>query len=688
MSQVKVTFPEMTRSQRRCLAASRRFNLVVGGEKSGKTTLGIEVLLSRGAMVSKRPVAWFAATVEDMIAVRRRVIQIIEPLVKRRASSRRLELRSGGAIDFYALEDGPQESFEAYGLVVVDDARKIAGLLDFWEDVLRPIMLQSGGEAWLLSGAYGQRNDFYHLWLLAQSDADWSRSVITSFENPHVAAEFRPNAELSGSDEYRQRFMGEFLKAAYSATDYRKLINLPTLHPAQHRMLQESRRYNVAVCGRRFGKTFLSAEVLVDGPRKKGALHGYPVALYAPTYSIMLESWRVLCALLAPITSKKSEQNKRIDLLSGGSIELWSLDDPDAGRGRKYATIVIDEAAMVRRLEEAFTQNIQPLLLDYRGEAWFLSTPKGDNYFKRMFDMGNPANPSRHLDWQSWQIPTWENPYISRADIEDMQRSMPRLAFLQEIEAQFVTFAGTFIKSEHIHVGRAPSGLRLYQGVDLAISMKETADYTAIVTVGIEASGRVWIVDAERRRVGFRDALDFIKSKAARWKPDQIGVEVVQYQAAAVEELLRSTDLPVRKIRPDKDKLTRAQALITRYENGLVWHNDILPVEFTNEVLSFGPDCEHDDFVDAAVYAFAMASGYGRASIFIAGEEAAKSKEAARMKALQSYSPGLHMAIQDVEQLSGDVCGRCISFENGRCSERDGLRVREADHGCPMFIAA
>ena len=60
----------------------------------------------------------------------------------------------------------------------------------------------------------------------------------------------------------------------------------------------------------------------------------------------------------------------------------------------------------------------------------------------------------------------------------------------------------------------------------------------------------------------------------------------------------------------------------------------------------------------------------------------------ARMKALESYSPGLHMAIQDVEQLSGDVCGRCISFENGRCSERDGLRVREADHGCPMFIAA
>jgi hypothetical protein len=55
---------------------------------------------------------------------------------------------------------------------------------------------------------------------------------------------------------------------------------------------------------------------------------------------------------------------------------------------------------------------------------------------------------------------------------------------------------------------------------------------------------------------------------------------------------------------------------------------------------------------------------------------------------LERYTPALSNAIQEVISVSGDVCGRCISFENGRCGERDGLRVREADHGCPMFIAA
>lgn len=686
MAQVKIKLPTMHPAQQHCRDNAKRFNIVAAGNEWGRTTLGIDVLLASkdGALSSKRPVAWFSATKEDMVLARRKVINLVEPLVKRRASSRRLELTTGGAIDFFSLEDGPEEVFDGYGLVVIDDAKIIKGLLDFWEDVITPMLLQHKGTAWLLSGAYGKKNDFYRLWSLAARDANWARFQFSALDSPYADTE--KLAALSG-DEYRQDVLAEFLEQAHISADYRKLIQLPELHPAQQRIFAESRRYNVAVCGRRFGKTFLSAEVLIDGPRKKGAIHGFPVALYAPTYAIMLESWRTLSNLLAPITLKKSEQNKRIDLVTGGSLELWSLDNPDAGRGRKYSVVVIDEAAMILRLEEAFTQNIQPLLLDYQGEAWMLSTPKGDNYFKRMFDLGSPANPQQDPGWMAWQLPTWENPHISKDDIEDMRRTMPRLAFLQEIEAQFVSFAGTFIKAEHIQTGQPPAGMRLYQGVDLAISMKETADYTAIVTIGIDDHGRVWIVDAERRRVGFHDGLEFIKQKAARWNPDQIGVEVVQFQAAVVETLLRSTTLPVRKIRPDKDKLTRAQSLITRYENGLVYHSDQLPQDFTNELLSFGPDCEHDDFVDAAVYAYSMASGYGRSQIMVPPDRQPQSKVDIQ-KVLEQFAPSLGAVMDDAQlAMVNDSCGSCASFEDGQCSERL-MAVKESSPGCIAFMRA
>jgi predicted phage terminase large subunit-like protein len=467
-------------------------------------------------------------------------------------------------------------------------------------------------------------------------------------------------------------------------------VTLPILHAGQQQLMRESRRYNVPVCGRRFGKTFLAQEVLLDGPRQKGALNGYPVALYAPTYQTMLESWRTLCRTLKDVTAQKSEQNKRLDLITGGSVECYSLDDPDASRGRKFAVAVIDEAAMIKRLEEAWEQTIQPLLLDFQGEAWFFSTPKGDNYFKKLFDKGNPANPNRDDEWQSWQLPTITNPHISKRDVDKMKEGLPRLVAMQEFDAQFVSFAGTFIKAEHIRVGQAPRGMRLYQGVDLAISMKQNADYTAIVTVGVDDQGRVWIVDAERRRVGFRDALAFIKEKAARYRPQEIAIEAVQYQAAVVEELLRSTDLPVRQVKPDKDKFTRAQTLITRYENGLVWHNETLPSYFVEEMLAFGPDCEHDDLLDAAVYAYSLCGEYGRTQFILPEHQAYESKiEIVRsMHGLPSQVA--QMVDTGMEQLqaklNGDAgtCGACSSFDGRSCTLR-GFTVNRTDPGCEFY---
>jgi hypothetical protein len=66
-----------------------------------------------------------------------------------------------------------------------------------------------------------------------------------------------------------------------------------------------------------------------------------------------------LRSTLAPVTRDKSEQEKRLELINGGVVELWSLDSADSGRGRKYAAVVVDEAAMIPTLEEAWQQSIR-----------------------------------------------------------------------------------------------------------------------------------------------------------------------------------------------------------------------------------------------------------------------------------------------------------------------------------------
>lgn len=461
-------------------------------------------------------------------------------------------------------------------------------------------------------------------------------------------------------------------------------IRLPTLHAGQQRMLDESERFNVGCCGRRFGKSFVASDILLDGPQKKGALHGYPVGLFAPTYKVLTDHWRTINRIVKPVAARISEQDKRIELVTGGVLELWSLDDPSAGRSRRYATVVVDEVAMVKKMEEAWQQSIQPTLMDFRGDAWFFSTPKGiagpGAFFKDLFDRGRDG--STKMDgWKSWQMPTSVNPKIHPDEIETMRREMPELVFQQEVLAQFVDFGGTVVKREWLRVGQPPelSTLRIFMGVDLAISMKEEADFTAIAVLGVSEDGRIWLLFVDRKRVTFHDTLTWIREVAQRFRPQEVGIESVQYQAAVVQELLRTTDLPVRAVKPDKDKLTRFQRIQVRYQQSLVWHAETLPSYFEDELLSF-PVGEHDDMVDALVHAYDLSGDYGRSQIILPDQDVVPIQIMRDMPGLPSDITSQILAARE------GTCGRCASFSGaGACSLR-GFRVAAGDAACDAYV--
>ena len=67
-----------------------------------------------------------------------------------------------------------------------------------------------------------------------------------------------------------------------------------------------------------------------------------------------------------------------IELIGGGLIEFWTLDNPDAGRSSAYDDIVIDEASLKKEgLREIIEQAIRPTLLDRGGTLTLAGTPKG-----------------------------------------------------------------------------------------------------------------------------------------------------------------------------------------------------------------------------------------------------------------------------------------------------------------------
>ena len=365
------------------------------------------------------------------------------------------------------------------------------------------------------------------------------------------------------------------------------------LHPGQVEVWENRKRFNILSNGRRWGKTIFASFVLTQY-----ASAGHPVAYMAPTYKMMMEFWRTLKTALRPIIVSTNETERRITLIGGGSIDFWSLDSYDSIRGRKYACVVPDECAMVSDLADAWQQAIRPTLTDYKGDAWFMSTPKQRSDFNRM-----KAQYANDPIWQVTERPTSDNPFISADEIEAARRELPALVFAQEFLGQSVDIQGSLVKREHLRYGEAPQGLRIGMGVDLAISQKDSADYTAVVVVGYDKeSGQRYVLDCVRDRVSFHNVVDLVKRMADKWHPARINIESVQYQIAVVQELLRKTSLPVKAVKPDRDKVARFQSLQARYEQGLVTHVRTLPQDFERELLDF-PSGEHDDMVDALVYA-------------------------------------------------------------------------------------
>lgn len=197
------------------------------------------------------------------------------------------------------------------------------------------------------------------------------------------------------------------------------------LHPGQLRLQQSTARFRVAMFGRRWGKNVEAADEAM-----LAAIAGKAVAWLEPTYKYLLEAWRDLSLTLRPLARRISEQDKRIELQNGGLIEFWTADDPDAGRGRSYDLVIVNEAGIVHNLMVLWQQALRPTLVDRKGRALFLGTPKG-----RTHDFAVLHAKAHQLpEWEAFRGPTSENPHIPKDEIEAARKELPPHAFAQEFE--------------------------------------------------------------------------------------------------------------------------------------------------------------------------------------------------------------------------------------------------------------
>lgn len=149
-----------------------------------------------------------------------------------------------------------------------------------------------------------------------------------------------------------------------------------------------------------------------------------------------------------------------------------------------------------------------------------------------------------------------------------------------------------------------------YTLIDPAISLEEQADYSALVTVGVDEWSNIYILDIVRERMKPDALIEEIFRTFERWHPTAIGIEEVGFQKTIRYTLKKEMDVRKRylniiELKPDgRNKEKRIQGLQPQYANGKVLHNRelVYNIYLEDELLRF-PRGKHDDIIDCVSYA-------------------------------------------------------------------------------------
>jgi predicted phage terminase large subunit-like protein len=221
--------------------------------------------------------------------------------------------------------------------------------------------------------------------------------------------------------------------------------------------------------------------------------------------------------------------------------------------------------------------------------------------------------------------PLWPERF-GKAALEKIRRSVGEQTWEGLYQQRPMGDGGAFFKKEWLdhrydvvadRVYRLPDGrtvkladLTRFATVDLAVSLKTSADYSVIAVFGQTQDRHLLVLHIDRARREGPDHIPAMKRVMAVWNVPVIWIEKTGFQLSIVQEA-RKAGIYTRELTADRDKLSRALLATAAFEGGRIllpraasWLRD-----FENEVLSF-PRGAHDDQVDALSYGVKVQASY------------------------------------------------------------------------------
>lgn len=215
------------------------------------------------------------------------------------------------------------------------------------------------------------------------------------------------------------------------------------LHHSQNLIAEDTHRYRVVNCGRQFGKTTLAVEEIKGVAMAKEARIVYVATTIQQARDI---AWNMLKNELRGVAVHIRESpNLEIEIRnvkgSTSLIQLKGWESIETLRGQQFDFIVLDEVASMRNFWVNWQEVLIPTLTFRKGGVIFISTPKGFNHF---YDLFNAE--LKDKDFKSFKFTSYDNPYLSKEELDNTKAKSTPDRFAQEYMASFQKTQGLVYK--------------------------------------------------------------------------------------------------------------------------------------------------------------------------------------------------------------------------------------------------
>ena len=406
-------------------------------------------------------------------------------------------------------------------------------------------------------------------------------------------------------------------------------LNRDELHgvwtPYAHQIPPEGDwRLWIMLGGRGSGKTEAGSRYVLDHLRKYG--RKARVGVGAPT----IQSAREVCAEgdSGLITIARDEFDWNRSLMEarhkdGGYVKFQGAEEPARWNGPQWSLLWTDELALWKR--DSYDQATFGVRLGDSPRIIATTTPKAAKWIRAL---------EQELGTVTTHGTMYDNPALAASAVQALERRYggTRLGrqellgeYIEEIEGALwrIDWIDNNRRSELPHVMDGDTTRldmpRIVVAIDPAVTANADSDETGIAVAGLGPDGDYYVMSADGYRLPPHQwamkALDIYDT----WQADKIVCEVNNGGDMVVETINRVCEglgrsANVESIRASRGKTLRAEPIAALYEQGRVHHVGIF-ADAEDQMCSFPVAAEHDDMVDALVYALSDLSNEGQPNV-------------------------------------------------------------------------